>query len=557
MINFFEKSGKTRADDMDASEDMVFDFFDFFDRTIDDFYVYVLNRLKDKTLAQETIISIYFSLMKRRRFFWWERMMNVSTLLLIADKQITSSAKGLTSMKKQVFDEASLESFLGTINEEKLSGEEKARIRTHLLEEYRKSQMSATKFVQATAGVTAIAACTLIVSSFAIAPMSVGSTSKKLAAAQILLTSSVSKSTDSDVLEAIYSRDFTKAKEIIPSSKKSFNSLVKELKDLEEMIGSDEDVVASNWKAFAADSGADKYDDKQEVFKKSVSILHKIREKAGDIKMEYVRMKIEYLQNRNHLISGIFGGSLINLEAGESALKSGSRKDISSFLADIKSTPLDSRFSKIESTFGRTSEKLSVKLRDGKKTELASAEVVLENNFVGKEMSQLRSTNIAEQKVVIKTLAKERRGNTSNVMKELSDEDFEERMQKFASSVDTASSEEDLVLALYDWYLLLEDIEDSYKDESGIFSIFMSDPLEDEKLLAASIGVLISERVIGYRDKFEELERYVEMAVYEAALDDARALSLDLASIAMEDQAQQKEMVNVILEQFGVLGLGD
>ena len=135
MINFFEKSGKTRADDMDASEDMVFDFFDFFDRTIDDFYVYVLNRLKDKTLAQETIISIYFSLMKRRRFFWWERMMNVSTLLLIADKQITSSAKGLTSMKKQVFDEASLESFLGTINEEKLSGEEKARIRTHLLEE--------------------------------------------------------------------------------------------------------------------------------------------------------------------------------------------------------------------------------------------------------------------------------------------------------------------------------------------------------------------------------------------------------------------------------------
>jgi|GEM_PF-1211225 hypothetical protein len=563
MIKFFEKEGKSRIDDMESSEDMVFDFFDFFDRTIDDLYAYSLNRLKDNALAEENIISVYFSLMKRRRFFWWNKTMNVSTLLLIADKQILSTGNNLTSMKKQIFDEASLESFLGTIDQEKLDNAKKAKIRTLLLEKYRESQLSSTRFIQATAGLTAAAACFLFVSAFMMDPLSVKSTSKQLAAAQILLTDGSEEGFDKDILVTMNRKDFKKAAEILPRSKKSFDSLVKELNELEEIFGGEEEVIASRDiigtnKAFAKTIDTSKYDDKQETFEKSVSLLHKIREKAKDVKIEYVQLKIEYLQNRNNLISGLLGASLIDLEAGESALESGSRDNLTGFLNNMKSMSLDDNFGKIESTFGRTSQKLKVKLRDGKDSELASAEVVLENRFLGKELTDLRSANIEDQKTIIKTLAKERMGNASNVLKELPEGKFTKRINKFSTSVDTATTEQDLVVAIYDWYVLLEDIEKSHKKKSNIFVRLLSKPLlEDEKLITAAIGVLISERVKGYQNDLEELGEYLEMAVAKIALDDARALSLDLAAIAMEDQAEQKEMVNVILERFGASVLGD
>ncbi|MBT3834882.1 hypothetical protein HOF56_01405 [Candidatus Peribacteria bacterium] len=174
-------------DDLEESEDMLFDFFDFFDKTVDDLYAYVINRIEEEQVAEDTVADLYFSLIQRRRFFWWRKVVQISTLLLIADKKIRSMDKTRKSMKSEVFDEASLESFLGNINPVQLSEVKKAQMRTQLLQRYRESQMSSIKFVPALTTASAAVGCFMIFSSVLTNPVSVGSTSKQVAAAQVLL----------------------------------------------------------------------------------------------------------------------------------------------------------------------------------------------------------------------------------------------------------------------------------------------------------------------------------------------------------------------------------
>ena len=199
-------------DDMEESEDMLFDFFDFFDRTASDLYAYVINRIGEEKTTEDIVADLYFSLMQRRRFFWWRKVVQISTLLLIADKKIRSMDKTKKSMKSEVFDETSLESFLSNINPVSLSEGKKAQMRVQLLQRYRDSQMSSIKFMPALATASAAVGCFMIFSSAFIEPVSTKSTSKQVAAAQVLLMNN----------QIEYHKTFTAAEDDIKSIAANF-----------------------------------------------------------------------------------------------------------------------------------------------------------------------------------------------------------------------------------------------------------------------------------------------------------------------------------------------
>ena len=72
------------------STDELFDFFDFFDKTVEDVYAYILHCTRVAGLAADITLSVYFSLLQRRRFFWWKNIIQLSTVLALADKAIAS-----------------------------------------------------------------------------------------------------------------------------------------------------------------------------------------------------------------------------------------------------------------------------------------------------------------------------------------------------------------------------------------------------------------------------------------------------------------------------------
>jgi DNA-directed RNA polymerase specialized sigma24 family protein len=88
-----KKQATSLGDSIAASEDLLFDFFDFFDKTIDDVYWYILHRTRVPELAEDITLSVYFSLLQRRRFFWWRNIVQLPTLLSLADKAIASMRK--------------------------------------------------------------------------------------------------------------------------------------------------------------------------------------------------------------------------------------------------------------------------------------------------------------------------------------------------------------------------------------------------------------------------------------------------------------------------------
>lgn len=75
------------------SVDELYDFFDFFDKTVEDVYAYVLHCTRVPELASDITLNIYFALMQRRKFFWWKNVVQISTVLALADKEIASMRK--------------------------------------------------------------------------------------------------------------------------------------------------------------------------------------------------------------------------------------------------------------------------------------------------------------------------------------------------------------------------------------------------------------------------------------------------------------------------------
>lgn len=75
-------------DSVAASEDLLFDFFDFFDRTIDDVFSYIEHRTRVRELAEDITLKLYFSLLQRQRFFWWRSKLNLPELFAMADTAI-------------------------------------------------------------------------------------------------------------------------------------------------------------------------------------------------------------------------------------------------------------------------------------------------------------------------------------------------------------------------------------------------------------------------------------------------------------------------------------
>ena len=79
------------GDDIAAAEDILFDFFDLFDKTIDDVHAYILHRVCSPEIAEDITLSVYFSLLQRRRFFWWRSAVTLSMILSLVDKSISAS----------------------------------------------------------------------------------------------------------------------------------------------------------------------------------------------------------------------------------------------------------------------------------------------------------------------------------------------------------------------------------------------------------------------------------------------------------------------------------
>ena len=82
---------KTRLssdDTLAASEDLLFEFFDFFDKTVDDVYSYIEHRTRVPEIAEDITLKLYFSLLQRQRLFWWRNSTQLPDLFSLADKSI-------------------------------------------------------------------------------------------------------------------------------------------------------------------------------------------------------------------------------------------------------------------------------------------------------------------------------------------------------------------------------------------------------------------------------------------------------------------------------------
>jgi DNA-directed RNA polymerase specialized sigma24 family protein len=83
-------SGTQIDDSIATSDDLLFDFFDFFDSTVDDVYTYILHRTRNQAVAEEITLDVYYSLLQRRRFLWWRNVAEIATLLPVAEKAIAA-----------------------------------------------------------------------------------------------------------------------------------------------------------------------------------------------------------------------------------------------------------------------------------------------------------------------------------------------------------------------------------------------------------------------------------------------------------------------------------
>ena len=80
-------------DALAASEDLLIEFFDFFDHTIGDVYAYIKHLTRAPEIAEDITLKLYFSLLQRRRFFWWRKQADKSQIFTMADKAIGNAIK--------------------------------------------------------------------------------------------------------------------------------------------------------------------------------------------------------------------------------------------------------------------------------------------------------------------------------------------------------------------------------------------------------------------------------------------------------------------------------
>jgi DNA-directed RNA polymerase specialized sigma24 family protein len=72
--------------------DELYEFFDFFDKSVEDVYSYILHRTRAPDKAQDITLDVYYALLQRRKFFWWKSTTQLPTAFALADKAIETMA---------------------------------------------------------------------------------------------------------------------------------------------------------------------------------------------------------------------------------------------------------------------------------------------------------------------------------------------------------------------------------------------------------------------------------------------------------------------------------
>ena len=107
-------------DSLAASEDLLIEFFDFFDRTVDDVYAYIKHRTRVPEVAEDITLKLYFSLLQRRRFFWWRKRADQSQIFTMADKAIGGGMQWQEAASGDAYAKEIARSMPGDTDEEKL-----------------------------------------------------------------------------------------------------------------------------------------------------------------------------------------------------------------------------------------------------------------------------------------------------------------------------------------------------------------------------------------------------------------------------------------------------
>lgn len=121
------------ADDaIAASEDLLLEFFDFFDRSVNDVFGYIQHRTRMPEIAEEITLELYFSLLQRHRFFWWRNVIDLPTIFSMADKAIAKTAQWQQAASGMAYVRAIAEDMPGSQLEERM---ERARLVLNTLEQ--------------------------------------------------------------------------------------------------------------------------------------------------------------------------------------------------------------------------------------------------------------------------------------------------------------------------------------------------------------------------------------------------------------------------------------
>lgn len=66
------------------------EFIEFFEKTVDEIYAYILHCTRVPDAAAELTLTVYFALLQRRRFFWWRTSASMAMVLALADKEMAA-----------------------------------------------------------------------------------------------------------------------------------------------------------------------------------------------------------------------------------------------------------------------------------------------------------------------------------------------------------------------------------------------------------------------------------------------------------------------------------
>jgi DNA-directed RNA polymerase specialized sigma24 family protein len=104
-------------------------FVDFFEKTVDTVYAYILHGTRVPDAAAELTLNVYFSLLQRQRFLWWRTNTSLAMILAIADREMA----GLPAWQEQATGYGYIEELLHCVQ----GTAERQRMR-HLLQGLRK-----------------------------------------------------------------------------------------------------------------------------------------------------------------------------------------------------------------------------------------------------------------------------------------------------------------------------------------------------------------------------------------------------------------------------------